>query len=606
MAPQDTHSLSPTLSGADADEKAGLPLTSTSGTSTDASPATQNALSTTAGDKAAPAGPPGGPPGMGQDPSLLLTGKKLAVVFASMLLALLLIALDQTILATALPRIASDFNSFDKQGWISSAFILTQTAFILFFGQLLRIYPAKWSLIGSVVVFEVGSVICGSANGAAQLIWGRAISGIGAAGIFVSMLQVLSQTTKLEDRPKLFGVFGAMFGVSSIIGPLIGGAFTDKVTWRWCFYINLPVGGVTIVACIFLLKASPPLGADPNDRSMRSIIRQTLRMDWIGGTLILGAVTALLLALQWGGNQKPWDDGSVIACFVVAGVVAIILVFWERYLGDRAMVPVKIFAKGKTIFGIMGSAFFARCSQLIFTYYVPIYYQAVKHHDATKSGLDIITFMLSTVLSVIAAGRLVGTFGRYWYFLVLGPIPGAIGAGLMYTVSPTTESANIIGYQILCGVGVGTTMQNGILAVQAEFKDDMRLVGQATSLASFWQFMGGTIALAIGQAALSSQLTENFAKYAPDAPVAVIAESPLAIWDLAEDMISQAVLAYVKSLKIVFILGVPLFVLSIFSALFINNLSIKASQPAQDDPEKAEKEEQQTIADLEAVRAEGA
>ncbi|GAA5992548.1 hypothetical protein JCM11641_004543, partial [Rhodosporidiobolus odoratus] len=265
----DDRSLSPTLSGAE-DLKAPAPLAPSSGVDHDAASTTP---------------PP--PPAGGQDPSLILKGKKLAIVFVAMLLSIFLIALDQTILATALPRIASGFNSFDKQGWIPSAFILTQTAFILFFGQLLRIYPAKWSLLGSITIFEVGSAICGSADGPMQLIWGRAISGIGAAGIFVSMLQILAQVTLLEDRPKLFGMFGAVFGLSSVIGPLIGGALTDGSDWRWCFYLNLPVGAVTFIAVSFLLKASPPLGADPNDRSYRSIARQTLRMDWVGGVLVL-------------------------------------------------------------------------------------------------------------------------------------------------------------------------------------------------------------------------------------------------------------------------------------------------------------------------------
>lgn len=180
----------------------------------------------------------------------------------------------------------------------------------------------------------------------------------------------------------------------------------------------------------------------------------------------------------------------------------------------------------------------------------PIYFQAVRNHDATQSGVDILAFCLATVLSVIICGRLVSVLGRYWYFLVLGPIPGAIGAGLMYTVKVGTSTSNVIGYQILLGVGVGTVMQNGIFAVSAEFKDNMRLLGQATGLASFSQFLGGTIALAIGQAALSTQLTQNFARYAPEAPVAVIEQSPLKIWDLPEAIRSASIYAYVESLRI--------------------------------------------------------
>ncbi|KAJ7646418.1 major facilitator superfamily domain-containing protein [Mycena polygramma] len=193
----------------------------------------------------------------------ILMGRKLAVIFVAILLSVLLIALDQTILATALPRIASDFQSFTLQGWVATSFILAQTVFLLFYGQVLRIFSAKWVLVASISIFEIGSLLCEVSQNVNQLIAGRTVSGAGAAGIFVAMFQILAQVTRLEDRPRLFGMFGAVFGLSSIIGPLIGGAFTDHVTWRWCFFINLPVGGVSLTAVTFLLKASPPLGSDP-------------------------------------------------------------------------------------------------------------------------------------------------------------------------------------------------------------------------------------------------------------------------------------------------------------------------------------------------------
>ncbi|KAJ6629312.1 ABC transporter [Mycena sp. CBHHK59/15] len=523
----------------------------------------------------------------GPDESNLLTGRKLAVVFSAMLLSLLLIALDQTILSTALPRIASDFNAFSQQGWVASAFVLTQTAFILFFSQLLRIYPGKYTLLASVTIFEVGSAVCGSAKDVNTLIGGRALSGVGAAGLLTSMLQITAQVTRLEDRPMLFGLFESVFALASIIGPLMGGALTDHVTWRWCFYINLPIGGVTLVAITFLLKAEPPLGSDGYDRSFKSLLRQTAGLDWIGAALSLGAVTSLVLGLQWGGNTKPWGSADVIVCLVLAPVLAIVLVLWERFLGDRAMVPLTIF-KSMSIYAICFFAIFNRFNLLIFTYYIPIYYQAGRDHSATKSGVDLLPLMLAVVVSIVLSGQIVGSFGRYWPFLVCGPVPGAIGAGLMYTVTASTSGAAVVGYQILIGIGVGTTMQNILFAMQAEFDDTPKLISQATGMVNFSQFLGGTIGLAVAEATFSSELARNLRKYAPGAPLAAIQESPVSIYGaVPAALVPGVVRAYVKSLSTVYIIGVPASVISVALALLIRNIDIKKKPETE-----TEKEEQ--------------
>jgi len=339
---------------------------------------------------------------------------------------------------------------------------------------------------------------------------------------------------------------------------------------------------------VLFLKAVPPLGSDPTKRSRKDIIHQVLHMDYIGAVLVAAAVTCLVLALQWGGNIKPWNDKGVIITFVFAGVLGIAFGFWEIYAGERAMVPTHIF-KSLSIYAIVVYCFLTRFSLLLFSYYIPIFYQAARHKSATDSGINLLPFMLGLVITVIASGQLISKFGYYYPFLVAGPFFLAVGSGLLFTLSVTTSSAKIIGYQILAGIGTGMGMQNALLAMQVEFKETPRLIGQATSMASFGQFFGGTLALGLAEPVFSSMLSKYLLIYAPTAPVAIVKESPVAVYtELAPDLIPGVVNAYAHALRIVFLIGVPVGGLALISSVFIKSIKIvKAAPPAPAPPAPA-------------------
>ncbi|KAJ7495424.1 ABC transporter [Mycena latifolia] len=497
------------------------------------------------------------------DDSGLLTGSRLVIVFCAMLLSSLLHALDQTILSTALPRIASDFDAFSLQGWVSDSYILANTVFLLVHGKLLRIFAAKWVLVSGIALFEIGSLVCGLSQNVEQLIAGRVVSGIGAAAIFVSMIQVISQATRIEQRPRLFGMFGAVFGLASVLGPLMGGAFTDK---RWCFFINLPIGGLSLAVVLVALPVTPPLGSDPTTRTPRAILHQVLHIDVLGIILSMAAVTCLVLALQWGGNTKPWNDPGVISCFVVSAVTAIAFILWERHLGDG----------NGTSYGAVAFNFLTRFSLLLFSYasrfrtpYIPIFYQAAKRSSAISSGIHLLPFILGVALTSLTCGLMISKLGYYWHFLAAAPFFLGIGSGLLYSLETTTSDAKTAGFQILAGIGTGLGMQNAMVALQRV------LIAQVMSMASFAQFLGGTIGLAVAEPVFASQLAKYLLKYAPDAPAAIVREAPTAIYtELSPAMIPGVVRAYTESLKIVFLVGVPVAVLALVSAVFIENLKI--------------------------------
>ncbi|KAF5355236.1 hypothetical protein D9758_005990 [Tetrapyrgos nigripes] len=532
----------------------------------------------------------GVPSNIVQAGSGILTGSKLWLSFSAMLAAMLLIALDQTILATALPRIATDFNNFSMQGWISTSFIMSQTVFLLLFGQSLRIHPSKYNLMGAMVIFEIGSLVCALSQDVNTLIAGRVVSGFGAAGLGVPIFQIISEIAPMEDRPKLFGLLAAVFALASIIGPLIGGAFTDHVTWRWCFWINLPVGGASLAAVFFLLPARPPLGSDPSKRTRQTIIRDTLNMDFVGGTLFAGSVTSLILALQWGGNQKPWDDGGVIACFVVSPVLFAIFLAWEKYIGEKAMLPLSIFSS-VSMYAVMAYGFLIRFCLLLYSYYVPILYQVSRGHSATRSGVDCLPFLLISVFAVIFSGIIVGKVQRYWHVLVIAPVFLAIGSGLWYSIDENISNGALSGYQILVGFGIGLGMQNVMMAIQVEFKDQPRYLGQANSMAQVCQTLGGTIGLGIAEPVFSSQLDKFIPRYAPNVPEAILKNAPTSIRAvLPPDQVLQAVKVYVQSLRIVYLVAVPVAGVALIVSLFIKNAKL-APQGAAAAPKPKEESE---------------
>lgn len=270
---------------------------------------------------------------------------------------------DNTIIATAIPTITDEFNSLDDIGWYGSAYLFTTCSLTLVFGKLYTFYSIKWVYLIAIAVFEIGSVVCGATPNSVGLILGRAIAGLGGAGIFSGSMLIIAQTMPLERRPICTGLLGGLYGIAGVAGPLMGGAFTEYVTWRWCFYINIPFGAVTALFIFCFFKAPKPI------KKTSSIREQLAQLDLLGLVFFIPAIVCVLLALQWGGTQYPWKSGRIIGLFVTFGVL--ILTFsaiqWKKQ--ETATIVPRL-VKNRNV---SGAAFYCLCmigSFIVFTYYV--------------------------------------------------------------------------------------------------------------------------------------------------------------------------------------------------------------------------------------------
>lgn len=501
------------------------------------------------------------------------SGLKLAVISASLCLAVFLMALDNTIIATAIPKITDQFQSLDDVGWYASSYLLTTCALQLFFGKLYTFYSIKWTFLVSIGIFEVGSAICGAAPSSVALIIGRAIAGIGSAGLFSGALVIIAYTVPMAKRPVYTGIIGAMYGIASVAGPLLGGAFTDGPGWPWCFYINLPLGAITILVILFFFK-SPTRKAEQKV----PIKQQVIQLDLGGTCLFIIDVVVVLLALQWGGSTYAWSSWRIILLFVLFGVITIVFLGLQWYMGDNATVPFRIISQRSVAsactFGfLLGSAFF------ILIYWVPIWFQAVKGASALKSGIYCLPMVLALVIANAITGAGTSAIGYYNPFYYASVVLSCIGAGLLTTWKVDTSSGYWIGYQIIYGFGVGFGMQQAIITVQAVLP--LRDIPVGTAMAAFFMNFGGSLFVSAAQNVFNNRLISELPKYTQGIDPSIVMHIGATELKRVVDpsQIEGVLIAYNASLTQTWYIAVAMVCLTAIPAVLVEWKSVKGMKP---------------------------
>ncbi|KAF2203663.1 MFS general substrate transporter [Delitschia confertaspora ATCC 74209] len=427
---------------------------------------------------------------------------------------------DKTIIGPAIPPITNTFRSLSHIGWYSSAYTLTLCTFQLLWGRLYTHHAPFPTFFTSIFLFELGSLICAISPTSAVFILGRAIAGIGSAGISNGSIVLVVRSVPLERRPVFQSFFGVVYGVASVVGPVVGGVLTETVGWRWCFWINLPCGGVVLVVLVLVLGRPFSLrgkkrmikkerGGTGRERGRRiGVTEQVKSLDPLGTALFMASIVCLLLALQWGGTAYQWSSWRIILLLVLFPILLLLFLLLQHLTpSTHALLPLHILTH-RTIASSLFYTTTSQASMLIITYYIPLYFQVLRSYTPLSSGLATIPSILSLVLGTILAGALVQKLVFYPApFMYLSSILTSIGAGLISTWGVEEGRAGWIGYQVLFGFGVGCGMQQPSLLSQIvlERGDVPRGIG----LMFFGQNFGGAVGVGVAQGLFADTLAEQ-------------------------------------------------------------------------------------------------
>lgn len=443
-----------------------------------------------------------------------LTGAKLYGVVGALTLVVLMIALDVTIVATAVPKITDYFHTIKDVGWYSAAYILSNSSLQPLTGKVFTYFNITYSYLCFIAVFELGSIICAVASSSTMLVIGRAVAGMGASGLVNGALTMVGVAAAPSQRPMLLGVIMAFFGAGQILGPIIGGVLTERASWRWCFWINLPIGAAAGLT-LFMARI-----INPNRR--RDLTKKTFfsAFDIAGWVLFSPACIMLLIGLEWGGTQHAWNSATIIGLLCGSLVTFMLFILWERRKGESAMFPGSLMGRTVIWSSCLSSAF-STGGLLVVSYYLPLWFQAVKRNSPIESAIHILPLFVSQIIGGMFAAIMVSKVGYYTPFAISGAMFSAIGAGLMTMFTPTTGLDKWLGFQVLVGLGRGLGLQQAMTAVQNNIPDSQ--MSTAMAVTAWSQLIGGAVIISLAQTMFTNILRTTIPSVVPGInPAAVI------------------------------------------------------------------------------------
>ncbi|OJJ68159.1 hypothetical protein ASPBRDRAFT_47103 [Aspergillus brasiliensis CBS 101740] len=434
-------------------------------------------------------------------------GFKLFAIFVGICFGAFMMSLDIFVIATAIPSITADFHDTSQLAWYPAAYSLTTCALTPLAGKLSSMFPLRWIYLSFFSIFLVGSLVCGFAPNSDTFIAGRAIAGVGASGVASGGFVIVLTVSPEKSKPMLLGICSSCFAMGLILAPVIGGAFTQGATWRWCFWVNLPPGALTLLVMLCFFRP-------PSIQRDRTTVQRIVDLDLIGCAVFVPAIFMLLLAMMWGGTKESWDSATTIGLFVGSGVMLIIFVSWEGYKGEDAMVPGNIVSRRTITFSVLFS-FFHFGSVGILNYYLPEWFQVVEGVSPLQSGTRTLASVLAQIVGTLSAGFLARKIHYYNPWLYIGPLFMCTAAALYTHFSAFhTPSSHWIGFQVIQGLGVGMAQQMPSLIIQHSVRDKPELMPAAISLNLFFQYLGATIAQSLGGIVFRSILLPELADHA--------------------------------------------------------------------------------------------